>query len=272
MPGVQFKLDLTIHDSTFPLLTFDPIMPAAGALILIDPAHPHRQWPAGVPSNGTLMPNLAAEQSAATIGQGSTAADLAVLWRMQIQGTVLPTVERTSTGGLYVANKYAGIFHPAALIDHLQRNRGHSFYVSQWGRLDATEDFLHYSHLMRNGSDAALTGTAYEMKPAGSNPAGTRIGQAGLGSAAVGPYFVNAAHNSNTLAGATGAAFMASFGALIFGTYGNGGGSARRLYRFYMEDLTVSGRTYETVAALDRSEYTKHVLTPGGRYYGDARR
>jgi hypothetical protein len=40
-------------------------------------------------------------------------------------------------------------------------------------------------------------------------------------------------------------------------------------YRTYLEDLTVSGRTYAEVDALDVALYTKHVLTTGGRYYGD---
>lgn len=40
-------------------------------------------------------------------------------------------------------------------------------------------------------------------------------------------------------------------------------------YRSYMEDLTVSGRTWEQVNAIDRDLYTREVLTEGGRYYGD---
>jgi hypothetical protein len=40
-------------------------------------------------------------------------------------------------------------------------------------------------------------------------------------------------------------------------------------YRSYIEDLTVSGRSFATVDALDKSEYSKHVLTAGGRYYND---
>lgn len=39
--------------------------------------------------------------------------------------------------------------------------------------------------------------------------------------------------------------------------------------RLYLEDLTVSGRTYDQVAAIDQALYTKEVLTAGGRYYGD---
>lgn len=41
------------------------------------------------------------------------------------------------------------------------------------------------------------------------------------------------------------------------------------IYRFYLEDLTVSGRSYATVDALSWAEYQKHVLTVGGRYYSD---
>lgn len=39
--------------------------------------------------------------------------------------------------------------------------------------------------------------------------------------------------------------------------------------RAYVEDLTVSGRTYAEVDAIDHALYTKEVLTPGSRYYGD---
>jgi len=41
------------------------------------------------------------------------------------------------------------------------------------------------------------------------------------------------------------------------------------IYRFYLEDLTVSGRTYAEVDALSWAEYQRQVLTVGGRYYGD---
>jgi hypothetical protein len=40
-------------------------------------------------------------------------------------------------------------------------------------------------------------------------------------------------------------------------------------WRGYVEDLTVSGRTYAEADAIDIAEFTKQVLTSGGRYYGD---
>ena len=47
------------------------------------------------------------------------------------------------------------------------------------------------------------------------------------------------------------------------------GKPSRAVYRMYIEDLTVSGRTYAQVDAIDYAQFTKDVLTVGGRYYGD---
>lgn len=41
------------------------------------------------------------------------------------------------------------------------------------------------------------------------------------------------------------------------------------LYRCYLEDLTISGRTYAEVDAIDHALYTAEVLDPGGRYHAD---
>lgn len=40
------------------------------------------------------------------------------------------------------------------------------------------------------------------------------------------------------------------------------------VYRIYIEDLSLSGRTYEQVKAIDDAEHTK-AFAPGGRFYGD---
>lgn len=64
-------------------------------------------------------------------------------------------------------------------------------------------------------------------------------------------------------------------GAGVFNPPGGASGSNKDktdshvIYRMYLEDLTVSGRTHAQVEALDHALYTKEVLTEGGRYYGD---
>ncbi|MCB4842518.1 hypothetical protein LHV18_18025, partial [Providencia rettgeri] len=40
-------------------------------------------------------------------------------------------------------------------------------------------------------------------------------------------------------------------------------------YRAYIEDLTVSGRTWDEVNAIDKAMYEKEVISVGGRYFGD---
>jgi len=41
------------------------------------------------------------------------------------------------------------------------------------------------------------------------------------------------------------------------------------VYRVYLEDLTVSGRTFEEVEKIDHAAYNREVLSPAGRYFGD---
>lgn len=57
--------------------------------------------------------------------------------------------------------------------------------------------------------------------------------------------------------------------AAFMGSSSQGNAGSFIFYRSYMEDLTVSGRTFEEVASIDQSLYEKEMLTPGGRYYGD---
>jgi len=40
-------------------------------------------------------------------------------------------------------------------------------------------------------------------------------------------------------------------------------------YKLYIEDLTVSGRSYEQVDAIDFALYTS-AFSAGGKYYGDS--
>ncbi len=46
------------------------------------------------------------------------------------------------------------------------------------------------------------------------------------------------------------------------------GHSSRVYYRFYLEDLTISGRTYAQVEALDKAVFDA-AFAAGGRYNGD---
>jgi hypothetical protein len=63
--------------------------------------------------------------------------------------------------------------------------------------------------------------------------------------------------------------FSAGAASELFTHNASTGVSSNIHYRTYIEDLTVSGRSFATVDALDKAEYTKHVLTAGGRYYND---
>jgi hypothetical protein len=272
MAGMQFKIDVDMVNPTA-RLDFDPILPLQGALMLVDPSHPYSPMAAGVPANLSYLPNLAWKQAIATIGGGAVEADVKPQWKtLNNSQAVAPTVSRTSKGGIYTSGQYAGPHHPAKIIDFLIANPTHDFFVSVWGRLDDAVNASMVSQLAKNGTvPASIAGEAYTLRldGTGANPSGTRLGSR-VASKVNGNFIFNGAFSSSNLSGATGAQFVSANGAVQFGTYGNLGSGARRSYRFYMEDLTVSGRAYAAVDAIDNAEYTKQVLTAGGRYYNDA--
>lgn len=69
--------------------------------------------------------------------------------------------------------------------------------------------------------------------------------------------------------GATGTTGTGVFNAGAASTTTKDTAPSHILYRLYLEDLTVSGRSHADVAAIDHALYTEEVLTDGGRYYAD---
>lgn len=68
--------------------------------------------------------------------------------------------------------------------------------------------------------------------------------------------------------GATGTVGMGIFS--FVGTIANKDlAGSHVFYRMYLEDLTVSGRSYSTVDAIDYTMFQAAMTTAGGRYYGD---
>lgn len=59
---------------------------------------------------------------------------------------------------------------------------------------------------------------------------------------------------------------VGTIGAWIGGNYNKA--TSRIIYRARIEDLTVSGRTYEEVEAIDFALYTA-AFAVGGKFYGD---
>lgn len=279
------------------LATVDPIE-SAGSLMLIEPTHPAQSWEAGVPLSTTFLPNLLGANAARLAGV--SAGDMNPSYvRVGLAGNAEGNVERSAKGGLHTifsqtvndANTaHNRIDMPVAmrqyLLDHYVEG---SLYISLWSR--TTRGSRVNSQQTDYAGLGSTTSTTGRFK-ARINNAGVVLGSAAAGpgmplgsrvlgarfdaTSELGPGFHNAARSGHSSEPPTSTANVYAF-AMLGGNHGTvnsystarGASASWVFYRFYMEDLDASGRTYAEVDAIDTALYTKEVLTAGGRYYGD---
>lgn len=285
MSGLKLVLPTSFTDTSLPVLRDDPLL-TAGSLALIEPAHPANPL-VGVPATAALIPNIAHQESAAALGVADDGLASVFTIGGAIANGTKGKFERTAKGGLHgivsqspglAAGDGAKLDLNSSIRSWLTTHKAdHEFYISSWTRV--TRAAIGTAGLLAeygSGSDSAMIlkyrSTQGWLQNSTPLPAGTfRNGTNGaLGNNMASVKTVMG--NSNLTAAPNNAGPM--WGAPT-GTYNNAVGGwlvqmpSLVVYRVYVEDLTVSGRSYATVDALDFAEYTKHVLTTGGRYYGD---
>lgn len=273
------------------VLVNDELLPAKGALLLLDaaPADGNIAFPAGIPTSGVMLTNLAAGQASALMGEDSL--DPALSY--DITGAGGTFIERSKRGGLHVslaptpdASQYAVIRFPQKVLNYLAANPQHDIYVSLWNYrtrfspvsshslsgafLGATASTSQVLYAITNDG-AAFPDAASQLAPSHRNPAGTWIG-----TPAAQPLYasIGSAQNTGTAVTTPPTAQSKIWGMGAAGPIPHvvdraNAGTSDIFYRYYMEDLTVSGRTYAQVDAKDWAMFQRDVLKSGGRYYGD---
>ena len=269
---------------TVPLI--DPIE-SAGSLLLTDLTHPKGGWAAGAPANGTKMPNLLGANALSILGSGVADDVKPTILRGAGWNGTDGILERTSKGGLHAGisetvaggNTTFGVALPAALWTYIKSRAGatHDFYLSLWGRRTRVSTSPSQSVLaalasatvyhMALGSTTTF-GTAPEATIARATPPTNALGAFRRSAAAVPHASLSGSNDSSNPHNTS--IFTIGFGAGAnqqTGSLSKTGSAV--FYRAYLEDLTVSGRTYAQVDAIDALLYDAEVATPGGRYYGD---
>jgi hypothetical protein len=288
---MTYKLTLpgTFSDTTLPYFKIDPVLPDdGGALFLIDPQHPVSPWAAGVPADSTSIPNIASAQAADTLGgPGGTQYPFTFRIGGAINNGTNGIVERSTKGGLHGIVSQAqpltsgdgvafGI--PTAIETYLAANNDHRFYMSQWDVITrvntgtlATNAAVQ-AGVLSSGTILAriradgFRGASNSVPTGVLLPAANAVGNRFAACATVANANVS---SSTNWSGPFWGAFAGTHNASAIASY-NTHWPSFVFYRFYLEDLTVSGRTFEEVSAVDYDLYTQDVLTPGGRYYGDS--
>lgn len=269
---IDFVLPISPTDPNIPVDVADPIL-TSGSLLLVEPSN------LTAFSDGGLSYNIAGD-----IASGIVSADVSVGATLSVSSGLQGQIEETAKGGLHVAisqtveiSSGSGVVavYPQWLLDYLLDNLGHNYYWSIWRSgtrvVAAGSNAIQYGMIRNAGNGTYATAFAHDrVYPTTNN--GSRT----AGSNSLGPSLLNV--GAVPQAGITaigepvGLRSLAGWGRIL--PFNTGAGDSLRLpswvwYRSYVEDLTVSGRTYAEVDAADNALFTQQVLTAGGRFYED---
>lgn len=274
---MQLKLPNIVFGGNNKQLLTDPMI-NSGSLLLIDPQSPLN--PMSKVVIGGPVPNLAEGTMAALTGAQSE-------FSFMLSGFYGEKFifELTNRGGIHVAvpttitqgrgwHPSIGMLWPQELLDYLNNNPTHQLYISTWtstSRLDSDAvdtPFMNLGTVDNTTNYRAIFDIKSDL-PTGAS----RLGYFKSGTDTVGEGTMRAIA-VNSYAGIE----IPYYTNFVFGTGPmdrpitegqTGKWPAMILYRLYVEDLTVSGNTFDNVVAKDKALYQKDVMTAGGRYYGD---
>lgn len=277
--------NVTLTDTSAPKILVRDQIESAGSLLLFDGAHQFGSF-SGVPNTGELIPNALGNIASQLVE--SNLVDLRV--NLRSTNSAMWIAERTSRGGIHGIITQSGgqssqlnwhVFAGSGIRDYIFNLRStNQFYFSLWSKVTRrglsspapqapfflasnTSNFLfHY----QNGEAAAPASSPQSIgrfndPTTGDHSSSTPIPSNRFGSLGVDGITGTGQTSTNDLT-------------LGVGTFGPWNGPnynvapSRIIYRAYVEDLTVSGRTFAQVQALDYALY-QAAFAPGGKFHGD---
>lgn len=277
--GTSFILDAVFSDGLS--IPADPRL-NAGSLLLLEPA---RDAPVVVPST---LRNYAADQFQAVSGQRVDTVEVTDALTGQPGCLAQLTAKKglhgiVGTGPLAAATRtrLAGTT-PAALINYLIANPAHKYYMGMIGRVTRNDAVPDYPLLALGGVSPATdyAGTSnVGFGVAQSRDGGAISGQPGTASAfflgrrvdSNVQYFADVAVSGHNI---TSAAALSQGRGEIFtmgervNTANIAGWPSHILYTLWIEDLTISGRTYAQCSEQGLTLYNRRFGV-GGEYAGD---
>ena len=243
------------------LIKVDPIE-SDGSLLLLDMSRV-----SSLPSNGGTFTNLFKHNAFNITGESTT-----LTYYENFENPSIAKVERTSKGGLYFVTKDQ-VFSPYPLNyvnikatggvkkwikDHWNvdnQTNDHVFYYSLWIRhVTASDKDMYNMNYSDNSNHNFRRAVFMQFNSTGLK----RKAQQGLYGDAGYPVLDTTEFN------------IFNGGRVGLNAHGY---SSRKyesviFYRFYVEDLTISGRTFAEVNAIDAQLFSE-AFAPGGKFHGD---
>lgn len=269
------------------IITRDKIE-SLGSLMLFDGNHQFGQF-TGLPALNSTIPNALSNITSALLGVTEDQTSM-IVHALSADATGVFKKERTSKGGIHGIVTQAGgqssvqayfIRAGDAVRNYMRDNTSHTFYVSMWQRvtrkaLDGPSPQAPF--FFTNGVSSTAN---FRFHMEGSLPAP----RAGV-STSRGLKAVPAENDTAIVSGTNRFTSLAVQGDIGTGPVSNdpcafGVGTiaawnganynkaaSRIIYRAYIEDLTVSGRSYAEVEAIDYALY-QEAFAAGGKFYND---
>lgn len=268
-----------------------------GSLVLLDVMHSAGAIPLGVPANMSLIPNIAHEEVSKVLGGSPAQSATSGIFKTNgLEGTI-GKLERTGRGGIHAivtqnalaaGEGGASVVVADAIRQYLFDNPTNDLFMSNW--TDRTRASLVVSPNPSNAKFGISNTTSalanYKMfhisygsginsaRPnTGANFLGARAAASGGNS--IGPQIANVGSAGWTGNAPSNLIGLAAYGFNVGSPAGfpatqrqPSGFSSEIFYSCYLEDLTVSGRTYAEVDAIDLAAF-ELAFGVGGRYNGD---
>ena len=277
---------VSITDTSAPKIITRDKIESNGSLFLFDGNHQFGTF-TGLPAQNAAIPNVLSNKAAALLGVAESAVGL-VVGGATVNSAYWKS-ERTTKGGVHgiitqaggqVGNPQYRIKAATAIRDYVLANLTHKYYVSIWSsitRQSLTINSQSPMHLV--GATTANMLFHFESGMPFPQSGSTLLGRKPdpvVGDLPAQPLAVPYNRfGSIGVQGFVGAGPGASAGInLLVGTDGPWAGgllnkaASRIIYRAYIEDLTVSGRSYAEVEAIDYAMFLE-AFGAGGKFSGD---
>lgn len=278
---------VALTDNTAPRIKYRDKIESAGSLYLFDGNHSYGQF-SGLPNPGEEIPNVLANFAAEVVGANE--ADLHHVVNVSHTDDSSFKKERTAKGGIHgiltqaggqTANRHFLIRADYAIRDYILANLANHYYISFWQTVTrpalettAPQSPFHFvngssstsNYLFHNtwGTPSPSEGSAVYLGRRVSpdyDDYNTPVDTPRFAAVGVSGPTGNPPTDTNNIELGVG-----TFGA--WGGFNFNEGASRILYRAYIEDLTVSGRTYAEVEAIDYALF-QEAFAEGGKFYGD---
>lgn len=287
MSGLDISIPFTGDpDATLPYAGDFDMLETPGSLVLLEPSHSANPL-IGTPGLGGVVPNILWRQlSDARVAGGLAAATEANSRFTRITSGDVANIlftERSGKGGLHgIITKSAMTSNNQSLIlsggtdltTYFNTFPTHNYYVSLWERVTRAATSGAGSELqIVTGFNTSnfIENVDFNTPPRPNGGSLTSPTTPGL---VTGNQF-RAGATGGTVTGTPNNNYFYPFIVGCAGPYSNSGltgfanrSASRILYRCYIEDLTVSGRSFATVSMLDKALYDD-AFASTGRYFGD---